>query len=410
MVIRQELFNKYKKEVVTLFAFLTLSILLISDRETTVGISAVNYKSINTILPILFLTLGLFFVLRENVRIDTITTLLIFRLVFATITILLNTDNLYNAVRSVSILYVALFSYLYFFNRSKFISNKLFTSLIAFYLFILSCQIIIVSFIAFTQFSILEKNFIILPIGKSNYIATHLLVTVIFLFIVKNKTLFHKVTLLLGLVSLVLTFSFGALTALVSIILFYYLFFYSGSKVGKWSIIVLAFSLLYYAVFDFILKSDTFGDTLITPILDYLFSKIRYLQDSNYARASSDRIYVFTKSWELFVQNPLFGSFHGITFRDSTNMKAHNLFLEALSSYGILGFITIVLPFIFIFYKLFTSIKTHANNSLTKASFLALLAGVIHGLVEPNFFSLQFEFIWWAIAGYAVSRRSLKLE
>jgi O-antigen ligase len=105
-----------------------------------------------------------------------------------------------------------------------------------------------------------------------------------------------------------------------------------------------------------------------------------------------------------FTDSPLIGKFEGLHFRNRENYRAHNLFLEALSSYGILGFILLVLPLCRVLKKIMAYIRRNHDNTILIPSFLALSAGVIHGLVEPNFYSFEYEFIWWSIAGFAISK------
>ncbi len=385
--------------------------MLISDKDFALSLFFPGYPAADTIITTFVLIIGGFLLYRKSWRFDSVSKILIIRLFFACITMIFMSASPYGSIKALIVIFVSFLSYYVFINASKLISDMVFSSLISFYLIIISVQTII-SYNTNSAFAAhLTKNLIEIPIGSSNYIATHIIVCVVFLFYNKNKTIFNVVAFLLGSVALLLTFSFGALIAVASILIIKSLFFYAGSKIIQFLTLLPLFLALAYLLLIYFPNYTQGNDNLTTVINTAISKKIVYFLDGNYDRVLSDRFVIFSDAWDDFLENPIIGSSEGVEFRGRENFRSHNLFLEALSKYGTLGFLTLLFPIVIIFKKLIQHLRIMKKDDVASACLLALMAGVIHGLVEPNFFSLQFEFLWWSIAGFAISHtQNVKLD
>lgn len=114
-------------------------------------------------------------------------------------------------------------------------------------------------------------------------------------------------------------------------------------------------------------------------------------------------------SWDAFEQNPVLGVGPGqvgyaIAQRvsaptdDEQYMHAHNLVLDALSENGAIGgliFLAMIAAVLFSAWKA----ATHSSSPLTVALFIAVCAAVLHEMVESSFPGEQFSVVFWIVAG-----------
>ena len=108
---------------------------------------------------------------------------------------------------------------------------------------------------------------------------------------------------------------------------------------------LIIFSLI--GLYFFYLNYSYSSDKAFDGINRYISMKVNYLHEGNFERLFSGRLIIFERAIDNFTDNILLGSYYGIEFSDTSDFKTHNLFLEALSSYGILGFLTFIIPIFF---------------------------------------------------------------
>src|SRR5260370_441154 len=121
-------------------------------------------------------------------------------------------------------------------------------------------------------------------------------------------------------------------------------------------------------------------------------------------------------AWESFTENPVFGVGPGqlgnaiashmlVPTYDAQHMNAHNLVLDALAENGLpAGFALLTMVGI-ILYRAFM-IAALQPSTLSVGLWVALLAAVIHNMVEASFEGQQFQVIFWAVAGMVVGRHN----
>jgi len=396
--------HKNELNLKVFFILVTFSLLLISDRDLRFSLSFYQYPAFNTILSVLSIVLGTFILYRRSWIIDSVVVLLIMRTCLSIVTMMLMSHSFYASGKALCVLLVSILAYYVFLNKSKYLSLKSFSTLISLYLLVLSIQTIGSYYVNSTNNLVYAKSLVEIPIGRSNFIATHMLVCIVFLFYVKNKTKLHNIALTLGAIALLLTMSFGALIAAISISLIKTIFFYGGSKIKQVMILLSLSMVLLYSVSIYFPSYNYEEDSLTSSINRNISTKLTYFIEGNYDRLFSDRFLVYSEAWSRFLSSPVIGTFEGVNFREKTNVRAHNLFLESLSKYGIFGFVTLLIPIVIVLKRMVLILKNQRWSDGVYACFFALMVGVIHGLVEPNFFSLEFEFLWWSIAGFSVSQ------
>lgn len=107
---------------------------------------------------------------------------------------------------------------------------------------------------------------------------------------------------------------------------------------------------------------------------------------------TSGRIVLYERAWELFKENPIFGigwgQFIQVTSGQllSRDLSVHNVYLQLLTETGLVGFILIIVPLIFVYYSTFKimkaiTISSKLNNTLWKK-------GVIFSFYYQTFFLL----------------------
>lgn len=280
--------------------------------------------------------------------------------------------------------------FVYFFSRL--ISGKTLFNSIIFFSLIVSIELLITVIFNHTT----DKNLIISAIGASNYAAAFLLLTFTLL-INLNTTKLRLLYLFIITAGILCTKSVGCFVAMfiitiISIIVNKKCLF----RIIKWW---QYFYIVLIILMFFIINKETLLSffTNIRYKLEFLFKG-----DLNSFSASRIELYGFTLN---NIKNNLW--FGPVVNYDSSvdalyrfqNSKAHNFLLESLVKYGLLG--TLV-NFIIVYYiiKNIKKNKKGLYSILDKALILSLIAILIHGLIEPNLFTMRFDIFVFAILGY----------
>jgi len=106
---------------------------------------------------------------------------------------------------------------------------------------------------------------------------------------------------------------------------------------------------------------------------------------------TSGRLVLYERAWEIFKENPIFGigwgQFLVVTSGKllSRDLSVHNVYLQLLSETGLVGFILIMIPFLYVYYRTFKIVKKMVeykfNSSLWKK-------GIIFSFYYQTFFLL----------------------
>lgn len=244
-----------------------------------------------------------------------------------------------------------------------------------------------------------DKNGIYAIVGASNYVATFLLLGCTYLMFIKT-TIYEKVVVITGLIALLATQSFGAYVALVvvAIIFFTKTFDWRSKKTLAYLCLLIIVVTLFFLVFF----TTSFG----RPILDKIADKLGYLFSGDFKSFSSSRTELYSFSWKNISRNIFFGNISNydpslaVDYRFQ-NFMTHNVILESLLRYGIVGTVINVAVFVYILYKGIKNLKKY-NLAEYFACLIVIIAITIHGMVEPNYFTADFGRFFWLIAGMFV--------
>lgn len=251
----------------------------------------------------------------------------------------------------------------------------------------------------------LAKNGIGIVLGKSNYVAS-ILVLLIPLSVAGVS--FSKGTLrflyafcaILTLGGLIATLSRGAIGALVlATILSLPLLFRAGMRLKHIFAALLLGGLLFV-----LLPSDLVRDNIA------LFA---------YRMANPDerRSELMAATWEVFKENPLVGVGPGqlgnAILYSATDvpsgqfLTSHNLVLNTLAENGLISGMVFLAIICIVLSRAYAAAAAQPT-ALNVALFLGLLAATLHNMVEASIDGEQFQIVFWAVAAIAVRNCPLR--
>ena len=282
--------------------------------------------------------------------------------------------------------------FLFFFNYPG--AKKLFRRALTTFAFVVSVQIFVCVIGLGSHY---DKNGVLAGIGRSNYVATFLLIAITYLLFCSVNWV-ERGVLILSVVSIVLTMSSGAFIALFVVGCIWY-----GGKLArkpKLYLLILAGVLILIALIVVLSTHANVFYRLTRPIS----SKLKSFFSGNYDGATSSRLSLYRYSLSSIARHPTFGSIVNVNDVYANSRfeggRTHNLILESLLLYGIVGSL-INAGIVF-------EIVRRARQLVPKRPgrrtlILVCLAMVLHGFVEPNFFTVMFEIFVWSILALLVS-------
>ena len=285
--------------------------------------------------------------------------------------------------------------FLFFFNYKN--GRDLFRRMLTVFAFAVSLQLIVC---VLAQWSEFDKNNVLAGVGGSNYAATFLLIAVTFLLFASTNRV-EIAVLILSAIALLLTMSIGATVALFIVFCIWYK--RRMAKNPKPYIIVLVIALVIVAVISVLSFKVLFLYRLTRPI----WTKFQQIASGNFDAVTSSRLSLWQYSLVSIGRNPFFGAilnyndaFDTLQYTRFAGWRTHNLFLESLLLYGIVGSLCNV----GIVYEIVRRGRRILKEFPRRRLFVLLLSVMaVHGLVEPNFFTILYEMFVWAIIGLFLS-------
>lgn len=295
-------------------------------------------------------------------------------------------------LEQLSMTLLSMTTFLFFFNYPG--AKQLFRRALTAFAFTVSVQIFVCVIGLGSHY---DKNGVLAGIGRSNYAATFLLIAITFLLFYSANRIEIGV-LILSVIALVLTMSSGAFLALFVIGCIWY-----GGKVAKkpklW-LLILAGVIVLIALIAVLSTQVNIFFRLTRPIS----SKLKSFFSGNYDGATSSRLSLYRYSLASIAQHPVFGSI--LNINDSYpelsygGWRTHNLIFESLLLYGIVGSLFNVGIVVEIVRRARKLVPTRPGR---RTLIFVCLAMVLHGFVEPNFFTVSFEIFVWSILALLVS-------
>lgn len=368
------------------------------------------FDSFSTILMLGSFLLAFLISFSGNVKVNTFLFMgIVFHIIIVNLSLLINHVNIFESVYRINVSVIPLFmvvisSYIAKYMKPEEWINRILSTFIIW----LSLQTIGSVLGTYITKGVLLKKEIAVSIGNSNFIASVLLIGLVYFILLPKckKSKLRISTLFLGLIGLGFTFSFGSIVTFVLIMYLYY--FTQNKRVSKVAIVLMIASFLIYGVFLLLLNGlllEMFSDTIFNDFIYKSTFKIQQLTVGNYDAAFAGRGIVYSSKLELISNRVMLG--YGSNVESVGQIRSHNWILDSLIYTGILG------TAIYLSLVGYVLIKIRKGKNLVSngnSSYFALLAGIIHGFIEPNFFSKPFDFIWWLIALTTLYSISIKSE
>lgn len=231
-----------------------------------------------------------------------------------------------------------------------------------------------------------SKPYMVLPMGKHNYITCILIPSYLLLSncLLKNYKLYILYTILIGLAVLV--------------------------TLSRWGLIVFIIFTLINNLKNIkklltqkkLINKFLIAITIILLAILFLFTPIKNILNNVVSRYSfsifSSRLQIFKESFDLFLKHPIFGR-TAYSYQVYNANGAHNFILESLIQTGIVG--TGIL--LYCLYLVIKKLNTIDNNNIRKGYLLFISAHLFQGLAEPNLLGLRSDFLFWLIIGFGVA-------
>ncbi len=252
-----------------------------------------------------------------------------------------------------------------------------------------------------------KKNLFAVSWGRSNYLASFLVViiplTFGYLFYTKLKKLkaLLSIALVFMFLGVIVTLSRGGLLALVlALILLFTRTLKAKSLIPFFSIVIIIMVIILlnpmtYVIANSMSAVETSGS---------VYSRLNFYQDT----------------WNAFLKHPFSGvGFGNLSFYSTfvlakdASSSAHNIILGMLGETGLIGaffFFTIIGTVLIKIFKDYLSEEEHSLKLLKWAFFSSIMGGCFHSLIEPNFEGFQFAIIFWGIVGTFFHLNKLKTE
>lgn len=263
----------------------------------------------------------------------------------------------------------------------------------------LALQTVAVAARMLSQTGRIPKAEIATAVGKSNFVASHLLICLLLVTLWPSavQAWIKWSSAALIATALLLTSSFGALVVLVVVALMATVLKGESRRVMFGTVALLGgLSVMYLAAWLLGLAGQV--SEAVTISFDRFDKKLGYWSAGDIGALGAGRSDLFELAVEQIEAAPWFGSASFIDVAGQAT-RAHNWILDALVARGFVGLCTFVGAVAAV---LAVTRGAARDDWWVKVALLALVAGLLHGLLEPNFFSRTFDFLWWMLAGAAV--------
>lgn len=244
------------------------------------------------------------------------------------------------------------------------------------------------------------KTRIDIPAGRSNSIATYLLMVFFFVLAYDTKVIRKAIVLSVLLSGLFLTMSRGGLLALVAIMMLRAAFPLRGRSMTSRRVMG-AVVVVVFGVGAIVLLPR-----LLPGVLSYVqetVDRIRSAATLDLNAVSNSRLDVYIMSIHRFLKHPMLGNglgFPGTLASKMENIRPHNIILEALTQGGIIHLIV----FLWALGAALGPLARHRQDRFCEAVLWFTIPVLVHGMVEPALFSPGKDLFFWSVVGFGVAR------
>ena len=350
-----------------------LSFVLIGSNENAQGDIYVFFINFNkTYVLVVLLFLGLLISTKCNIAFDNISLYLVFRFAAVVLSsIILILSNQFQTEYQLGILMAFVVCVIAYLLGQKI--EKSFIAKVLFCCMVVICMQLIVTYIGrrLSFGNIVEiKWWMRIPFGQTNTVGC--LVVGMMAYIVSSniKKVIKLLSLVIAFICIVFTVSRSGF--LIYCLYCFYIFI-------KWT---------SHLRMRTLVRGLFFCVALISIII-YFWSESNLFERFNFDSLTSSRLQVYKEGIELFLKYPLTGV-SAFKFHIYDAVKAHNWILESLIESGIVGSI-------FYFYAIYLVYKSVKKKNKAYVSFIVIY--LLHGMVEPNLFTVGLDTFFWLLVG-----------
>lgn len=357
------------------------------NSSTTNTSIVIPYINVNFSVLLFLLSIFSFCIIlnKKKLNFNNISLLLFLRIFFYFIPLLyFKEDSNFQIGIAYSIIQ-CFFSFFIGFNAKKIKYKNIVNILFTYTIFIFFEEIATLLLHNISIFSSNLKWFMVIPVGRNNYISCILLPT--FILVSKyysNNKIFKFIYSFIIFIAILATGSRLALILFLLYIIYDLLFVNNKFLITKNKLSIL-FIIIIFLSGIILFSKHSFN---LSEMFNRIFSSSLY----------KNRFMVYKDSIKLFFKNPLLGR-SAFSYNVFDVRKCHNFFLESLVQTGIIGTVIYTMA-------IFLSIKN--INQIQELKIRESLKGfvimwLIQGLMEPNLFGLVSDFYFWIIVGLANS-------
>jgi len=194
---------------------------------------------------------------------------------------------------------------------------------------------------------------------------------------------------------LIISFLIGERSNFIKILIMVFLFSFLFEK-KFFKLKILLFSVFFLLIVLFVNFNSNFKDRFVTQIFKPILNNpVQYFNNLNYIQHYRTAIKVYEnnkifgvglKNYRLEVGNKVYHNLH-------TSTHPHQIHFEFLSELGVMGYLFIIIFFIYHFYK-FGKNKLH-NDNLNLAGLLFVLTSLLPLLPSGSFFTSNGATLFW---------------
>lgn len=196
-----------------------------------------------------------------------------------------------------------------------------------------------------------------------------------------SKKISSGTIFLIGTIGLILTVSRGGFFAFIFAVAALFIIAYKHRMIGGKRIIVFGLLLFLFAPFSYLIVPSNVKDVVKQRVVDptdQTYNPWR-VERSWIHKYSSGRTTTWIRSIKIFIRKPIFGYGHDACKR-LFQLSPHNVYLEILINYGIIGLFLFIMIYIRIFRHLFYHFKASTEKS-SKIFYLGYISGFIGYMV-----------------------------
>lgn len=351
-------------------------------------------------LEILILAMALFIIMvrKRTLYLDIVVLFLTFRSVLLLIPYLYTSDT-YGYWGNYSATVISILTYLLVINLNIINREKFLNRLFGFIGLTLTCQLILNTVNLFSKYGTVYKHLIRLPIGDSNFIAAFLVPCFTYFLLKDQKKFKNAFFTLFFSMGIFLTYSKGAIVTIFLMFIIKIILAFSMNKRDKKNVckqlIVGGIVLILFTCFiNYFLKTDIGLDIYMNTL-----NKIIRRDHISLNEYTSGRIAVYKANINRFFEHIFLGNGTGYKLNVTNKIqdgRTHNWIIELFVQSGVIGFFVFLCP---VFHVLKRTFKSREYDVFQFRVFFVIISILIHGLVEPNLFSPDFDVLFWAILG-----------